>query len=154
MLWLKFNIYSLLLSLIALTLFAVFLSSPFFYRTWWFYFIPLLASFLSLKAADIFGRFPEKVKVHRHLLAKAQRRYDQRYFVPYMETACMRHVVFWTLRDLGKQSDYQAIKKRYSLSLQEIWKNQVVRIPSGPPKVMDIIMDQHEMKFVELPRKQ
>ena len=50
------------------------------------------------------------------LKSKLVKGYDQRYFLPYMGTACYRHVVYFTLADAGLKDRYPEIRRRYRKS--------------------------------------
>ena len=112
LLWLKFNIYSLGLAVLAM--FVLF-------SLWWtqsicniYIAVPafLFASYIFFKALDIFSKFDDKKKISERLVKKATKHYDQRYFLPYMGSPCMRSVVYFSLRELKREDDYQSIKRR------------------------------------------
>ena len=110
MYWLKFNIYSLLLTFIGL----VILSTPLFlwqFISYWSVVAAVLVSFpFFTKAAGIFQRYRYKVETFHALVGKLQKKYDLRYCQPYMSTACMRCVVYFALYEIGKQKDYVLLK--------------------------------------------
>ena len=68
--------------------------------------------FLLNKAVKIFYQFEHKMEVFRKLTGKLKNRYDLRYCQPYMDSACMRLVVYFSLSEIGKQKDYRKIKKQ------------------------------------------
>ena len=112
MYWLKFNIYSLLLTFIGLMILSTSLIL-WQYFGWWSI---LLAFIVSLpffnKAATIFQRYRYKVETFHILVTKLKNKYDLRYCQPYMSTACMRCVVYFALSEIGKQKDYPLLKHR------------------------------------------
>lgn len=112
MYWLKFNIYSILLTSIGviITITAIFLYNR---LAWWMISIAVLAAlFFFRKAADIFRRYNYKVEIFNKLTGKLKNKYDLRYCLPYMDTACMRCVVFFALYEIGKQKDYKEVKRK------------------------------------------
>ena len=112
MLWLKFNIYSLLLTFIGLMILSLSLLLVK-YFSWWVVLIAFVVStpFFS-KAAMIFQRYSYKVETFHIIVAKLRKKYDLRYCQPYMSTACMRCVIYFALREIGKQKDYVLLKRR------------------------------------------
>ena len=110
MLWLKLNIYSLLLSGIGTVMTAVMFcfwdESP-----WWMILIVFAGVyFIFLKAVDIFRRYEHKADTFHKLIKKLRKKYDLRYCYPYMDTACMRCVVYFALCEIGKRKDYKVLK--------------------------------------------
>ena len=110
--WLKFNIYSILLSFIA----AILITSMILlwnYLSIWII-VPGLFLILSIinKATSIFRRYQYKIEIFEKLTAKLKQKYDLRYCQPYMDSACMRSVVYFSLYEVGKHKDYPLLKKR------------------------------------------
>lgn len=110
--WFKFNIYSSLLIFIALTLVTATIIFWSFLNLWLL--IPIFGAvwFCVRKAFDIFHRFEYKMQVFKLLTEKLRAKYDLRYCYPYMGSACMRSVVYFSLYELGKQKDYAEVKRR------------------------------------------
>ncbi|MBO7327825.1 MAG: hypothetical protein J6W00_03530 [Lentisphaeria bacterium] len=144
-LWFKLNIYSQLLCLISvLILFTVF-AIPLL-RQWWICTVAVLVSLQLLKKAeDIFEQYPQKVNVYYSLVRKAKKKFDQRYFVPYMKTACMRSVVFWSLIRTGNLAEYSSIKKRFK---KESKIKPVTKFVVAAPKIMEVTMQHGKLHFV------
>ena len=74
--------------------------------------ICVFSSFMYLKALNIFKKFNYKRDISRRLVEKSKKHYDQRYFLPYMDTLCMRSVVYFALREIDRADEYGAIKRR------------------------------------------
>lgn len=64
------------------------------------------------KAISIFMKYHYKKNISDRLIQKAKKHYDQRYFLPYMDSPCMRSVVYFSLCEVKHQDEYQSIKKR------------------------------------------
>lgn len=144
MLWLKLNIYSLLLCLLFCMILLVFFLFPAL-RVWWIYIFAIPGSLALLKKAeDIFRQYPHKVEVYHTLIHKAEKKFDQRYFVPYMGTACMRSVVYWSLVYTGNQTEYSKIKKRFA---EEHQKQPPEKIVAGVPKTVSVTMQNGKLHF-------
>lgn len=112
--WLRLNIYSLLIAVGGLSLFAMALVA-FLCGMSWLWFLPMsCGSVLVFKRAWIvFGHYDDKCKVMESLKVKLMKGYDKRYFLPYMGTACYRHVVYFTLADFGLANRYSEIRRHY-----------------------------------------
>ena len=150
-LWIKFNVYSILLSLLALALLSILFFIPAI-RYWWISIIIILISqFIFKKAKIIFGLYSYKVRVFYTLIYKAQNNFDQRYFVPYMGTACMRHVVFWALVETKHANEYSKIKKRFAVDMDRKLK-ATSTIAIVPPKMIDVSMQNGKLIFQEMQR--
>ena len=110
----KLNIYSMLLTVILA--FAIFIElnvevlSDSVWKLVIFWAVWGYIAFLTLK---IYGRFRYKVETLQRLVEKGREKYDFRLFYPYMDTACMRHVVYFSLCELGRRQDYTVIKHNF-----------------------------------------
>lgn len=141
--WFKMNIYSNLL--LGLSLFLFVLSWEL-RSVWWVSGCGAIAGLVILKfACSIYGRFEYKKEVFLKMMAKAGRKYDQRYFVPYMGSPCMRNVVYFSLRELGRQSEYREIKAKFRNG--EIEKSEMDLYDYGPPPVIKVFHDGRKMQF-------
>ena len=112
MYWLKFNIYSILLSAIGITIATTAVCLVKILPLWLIIAGAIAALYCFRKAADIFRRYNYKVGVFNKLTAKLKNNYDLRYCLPYMDTACMRCVVYFALCEVGKRKDYHEAKRR------------------------------------------
>ncbi len=65
------------------------------------------------RAWIVFGHYDDKCKAMESLKVKLMKGYDQRYFLPYMGTACYRHVVYFTLADFWLANRYFEIRRHY-----------------------------------------
>lgn len=72
----------------------------------------LLVLYLYKHAIIIFRKYNYKKEIYSKLIQKASKRYEQRYFIPYMGSPCMRSVVYFALCEINHQKDYKNIKKR------------------------------------------
>ena len=152
-LWLKFNVYSILLCLLSLGLISILFFIPAI-RYWWLSIIIILTALtIYSKAKRIFSLFPYKVKVYYSLIRKAKKKFDQRLFVPYMDTACMRCVVFWALVKTNNRDEYPKIRKRFA-SERKRRLQEAATITITPPKVIDVSMKDGKLHFQEIQRKQ
>ena len=143
-LWFKLNIYSHLLCLITILILLTVFMLPIL-NTWWIWTIAIIISlYILLKAKYIFMQYPRKVAVYYSLVRKARKKFDQRYFVPYMRTACMRSVVFWSLLRTGHHAEYSNIKKRFKKE-SKIRPN--TKYVVGPPKTMEVTMHQGKLHY-------
>lgn len=90
-------------------------SSVVFFGKSWLWAIPLFCSAAATfrMAWIVFGHYEDKLRVMERLKAKLAKGYDQRYFLPYMGTACYRHVVYFTLTDSGLADRYPEIRRHY-----------------------------------------
>lgn len=150
MLWLKLNVYSLLLCLLFGLLLLFFFIFPAL-RIWWVYIFAIPGSLALLKKAeDIFRQYPRKVEVYHTLIRKAEKKFDQRYFVPYMGTACMRSVVYWSLVQTGNQTEYSNIKKRF---VEERQNHPIEKIVAGVPKTVSVTMQNGKLHFSTIKAK-
>jgi len=112
MIWLKFNIYSLLLSFIGMGFILFAVLDPFGHTVWISTTCIIIACLLYKKAIQIFSKYNYKKEIYYKLIDKSKKRYDQRYFIPYMESPCMRSVVYFSLCEINQQKDYIEIKRR------------------------------------------
>ena len=121
-------------------------------RAWPNWYACIVLSVLSLAllrfAWSIFGRFEYKKVVYLKMVSKAGTKYDQRLFVPYMGTPCMRHVVYFSLRELGHTKDYSEIKKKFKIG--EIEKAEIDLYDFSPPSVVKVFYEDGELKFKRL----
>lgn len=112
--WLRLNIYSLLITAGGLSLFAIALAAVLCGMSWLWTLPVFCGAVLVLKSAWIvFGHYGDKCRTMESLKSKLTKGYDQRYFLPYMGTACYRHVVYFTLADSGLASRYSEIRRHY-----------------------------------------
>ena len=112
MLWLKFNIYSVALFMVA-TAIVVFLFACEYLQNLFVVIILSTCSLLMyLKALDIFAKYGYKKNLSKRLVQKSKKHFDQRYFLPYMDSPCMRSVVYFTLCEIDRADEWKAIKKR------------------------------------------
>lgn len=148
-LWLKFNVYSILLCLLSLGAISILFFIPAI-RYWWLSIILVFTAHVSFgKARKIFNLFSYKVRVYYTLIRKAEKKFDQRIFVPYMNTACMRCVVFWALVKINKRSEYPKIKKRFASEAKR-WNQTAGNITITPPKTIDVSMKNGKLHFQEI----
>ena len=150
-LWLKFNVYSILLCLLSLGAILILFFIPAI-RYWWLSIILIFTAHSSFgKARKIFSLFSYKVGVYYTLIRKAEKKFDQRLFVPYMNTACMRCVVFWALVETNNRSEYPKIKKRFACEAKR--RNRTTEIVTiTPPKTIDVSMKNGKLHFQEIQR--
>ena len=128
MIWLKFNIYSLLLSCIGFGFIAFAILNPFGYTIWISSICIIIASLLYQKAIQIFSKYNYKKELFIKLVKKSKIRYDQRYFIPYMGSPCMRSVVYFSLCEINQQKDYSCIKKRANSDSKIFEKPRIVHV--------------------------
>lgn len=109
--WLKLNIYPLLLSALLFSELSLFVFFPSL-RHIYFYIPAIVLACAILKFTyDIFCNYCYKRKVYFKMLKSCQKHYDRRIFLHYMGSPCMRHVVFWVLREMKKPfKEYLIIK--------------------------------------------
>ena len=152
-LWLKFNVYSILLCLLTLGIISVLFFIPAIEYWWLSIIIILTANSIFNKAKKIFRLYFYKVRVYYTLIRKAQKKFDQRLFMPYMDTACMRCVVFWALVETGNRKEYFKIKKRFT---SEAKRRRLVPhvVTIAPPKTIDVSMKNGKLHFQEIQLKQ
>ena len=112
--WLRLNIYSLLIAAGGLSLLAMALAA-FLCGMGWLWFLPMFcgAVLVFRQAWIVLGHYDDKCKAMESLKIKLKKGYDQRYFLPYMGTACYRHVVYFTLADSGLANRYSEIRGHY-----------------------------------------
>ena len=112
--WIRLNIYSLLIAAGGLVLLATALSIMF-SRISWLWTVPFVCGAVAMfrMAQNVFAKYEDKCKVMERLKGKLAKGYDQRYFLPYMGTACYRHVVYFALADCGLEDRYAEIRSHY-----------------------------------------
>jgi len=109
----KLNLYPFLLSLFLLGIAMISVYAPVLHDRWWkVMLITLSWMYGAEKTLRIFCNYGYKVQTLEKLVAKGRKRYDPRYYIPYMDSPCMRSVVWLALCDIGKQADYRTIKMR------------------------------------------
>lgn len=113
--WLRLNVYSLLIAAGGLLLTAMALSVVFFGIAWiWALLLFCCAAVVFRMAWSVFAKYPDKRRTMERLKARLAKGYDRRYFLPYMGTACYRHVVYFALADAGLADRYRDICRHYS----------------------------------------
>lgn len=130
MIWLKFNIYSFLLGFIGAGFIAFAVLNPFGHTVLISSVCIVIACFLCQKSIRIFSKYNYKKEIFIKLVEKSRKRYDQRYFIPYMGSPCMRSVVFFSLCELNREQDYSCIKKRAFSDGNVFEKPRVVHVRS------------------------
>ena len=106
--WFKLNIYPLLLTVISVAAAVMAFYIPQFReRNWIFY--PLLVSAFAImwQGMKIYGRYGEKLLLMKRLIRSGRKKFDPRCFYPYLDSPCMRHVVYFSLSELGKTEYYR-----------------------------------------------
>ena len=112
--WLRLNVYSLLIAAGGLLLTAMALSAVFYRIAWiWALLLFCCAAAAFRMAWGVFAKYSDKRKTMERLKAKLAKGYDKRYFLPYMGSACYRHVVYFTLADAGLAARYRDICRHY-----------------------------------------
>ena len=113
-LWLKLNIYPLLLTALCLLMtYLLFFWQWLNKHDWLFYGTACAIIYTVYKTVYIYGRYLHKILIYKRLIESGKKRFDYRLFYPYMDSPCMRHVVFFALLEIGKASEYSKIKKAY-----------------------------------------
>ena len=112
--WVRLNIYSLLIAAGGLVLTATALSIVLSDISW-LWAVPFFcgAMLVFRMAWSVFAKYEDKCKLMERLKEKLAKGYDQRYFLPYMGTACYRHVVYFALADCGLEDRYAEIRSHY-----------------------------------------
>ena len=142
-LWLKLNIYSNLLMVIGLSLIIIVLCCE---MNWPLKAVCVCGGMATLKfAIKIFGRFEYKKRVFKKMIEKASANYDQRFFIPYMGSPCMRNVVFFALRELNHQSDYNEIARRFKNEPMD--KAEFELFERTPPPIIRVSYDASGFHF-------
>lgn len=111
--WWKLNIWSNLLAALGAGLLALLWAPPVRTRLWCAAAVAGAAVYVFRQAAAIYGRYGYKVEVYRKMRRKASERFDRRYFIAYMGSPCMRSVVWFVLRDLGRTDEYRTVRRLY-----------------------------------------
>ena len=110
----KLNIYSMLLTVIlAFAVFIEFNVEVLSDSVWKLVIFWVVWGYIAIKTLNVYSRFSYKVETLRRLVEKGREKYDFRLFYPYMNTACMRHVVYFSLCELGRQQDYPVIRYNF-----------------------------------------
>lgn len=131
MIWLKFNIYSLLLCCIGLGFIIFAILNPFGHTIWVSSTCIIISCLFYQKAIQIFSKYNYKKEIFNKLIRKSKKRYDQRYFIPYMGSPCMRSVVYFSLCEINQQKDYSYIKKRANSDSKIFEKPRIVHVSAG-----------------------
>ena len=138
-LWLKLNIYPLMLSVISVSAGVMaFFIPQFRERDWIFYSLLVCAFVIMQQSVKIFSRYGEKLLLMKRLIRSGRKKFDHRCFYPYMESPCMRHVVYFSLSELNRTEDYRTIKKHHRK------KSTVIFSPN--PKIVRLIFENHQIK--------
>ena len=112
--WFRLNVYSLLITAGGLLLTAMALSAVFYGISWiWALLLFCCAAAAFRMAWSVFARYSDKRRTMERLKEKLAKGYDKRYFLPYMGTACYRHVVYFALADAGLADRYRDICRHY-----------------------------------------
>ena len=112
--WVRLNIYSLLIAAGGLVLTVAALSVVLYEMSWLWAVLFFCGAMLMFRMAwSVFAKYEDKCGLMERLKKKLAKGYDQRYFLPYMGTACYRHVVYFTLVDFGLEDQYSKICRHY-----------------------------------------
>ena len=84
--------------------------------------------YTAIQTLKIYGRFLYKVETLHRLVEKGRKKYDFRLFYPYMGTACMRHVVYFSLCELGRQDDYRIIRYNFFAGTPDTQEPSTARV--------------------------
>lgn len=112
--WLRLNIYSLLIAAGGLSLMAMALCVAFCgVACTWSLLLLCCAAAVFRMAWSVFAKYSDKRRTMERLKAKLAKGYDKRYLLPYMGTACYRHVVYFALADAGLADRYRDVCRHY-----------------------------------------
>lgn len=81
----------------------------------WIWALPFFCGAIAMfrMAWSVFANYEDKCRLMKRLKEKLANGYDRRYFLPYMGTACYRHVVYFALADFGLQGHYPELHRHY-----------------------------------------
>lgn len=111
-LWIKLNIYSLLLCFLLCAATVIFFSFGVLHDTLWKKILfALPALYILNKALFIMGQYQHKKELMERLFTTCRERgYAPRRFMNYMDTLCMQRVVYLTLVELNMPQEYANLK--------------------------------------------
>ena len=111
--WIKLNIYPLLILLALILIGGIEWYFPVLRSHWW-YWVPVACASLWIanKMITIALNYQYKLGIYNRMVNMGRNKYDRRIFYHYVGSPCMRHVVFFALRELGKPiKEYREILK-------------------------------------------
>ena len=140
-LWLKLNIYPLLLTAISAAVTAMAFFIPQLRERNWIFYSLLAGAFVVMQQSiKIYSRYGEKLLLMKRLIRNSRKKFDPRRFYPYLDSPCMRHVVYFSLSELNRTEDYRTIKKHHRK------KSTVIFSPN--PKIVRLIFENHQIKTI------
>lgn len=142
MYFVKLNLYSFLLSIIALMVAMVFLCVPVLHDATWKHLLFWGAwGVLVIMTLRIYSRYGDKLATLHRLVEAGKKKYSRRLFYPYMGTLCYRHMVYFALCELDKRDDYHVILKKYFDGDQET-------VCAGGGRVVQIQYENGVLRFL------